>query len=234
MYEIPSEGKLEKLYIPALIGYAARSALRVLPLYQKAKGLKDHQKYFQFLETAVALLINKSTTAGLTEKEQEAVEYATKHANGYVRQSESSEKFNGNYENVTNLKTAEYAASAAYWAACTADISSLKSSVPDHLVDCPDMSLDEYYYQCALYSNGVFANFAYKTAEFAYKADTNSAAGANNDYQTLLSMNLLNNDTIDLTENGPLGPYWPEGLEPNWYKELYPKMRALLDEPLEE
>jgi hypothetical protein len=53
---------------------------------------------------------------------------------------------------------------------------------------------------------------------------------ANADYQKLLSMNLSEDDTIDASENGPLGPYWPEELEPYRYKKLYPKMRALLDD----
>ncbi len=54
------------------------------------------------------------------------------------------------------------------------------------------------------------------------------------DFQKLVALNLSNEDGIDSSENGPLGPYWPKELEPDWYRELYPQMRALLDEQVEE
>jgi hypothetical protein len=80
--------------------------------------------------------------------------------------------------------------------------------------------------------------YAYEAANSAcnvIKPDGSiNVTAANTDFQKLVSLNLSNDDGIDASENGPLGPYWPDGKEPDWYKELYPKMRALLDEPDEE
>ena len=80
--------------------------------------------------------------------------------------------------------------------------------------------------------------YAYEAANAACNvikpAGSINVTAANADFQKLVSLNLTDDDSIDASENGPLGPYWPEELVPDWYKELYPQMRALLDEQVEE
>lgn len=61
-----------------------------------------------------------------------------------------------------------------------------------------------------------------------------SNLAAKKDYEKLVCLNLSDEGMLDLSENGPLGPYWTEGKIPNRYSELATALQALLSEPLDE
>ena len=233
MAKLPSQKDLEKLPLRAIVAYAARNARRVQPLFQEASGIKDHNFY--------SLCLNAN------------IRFTLRWVNG------ESVNVNNLTDSVFITSTAADAAiasgtEAAGFAANTANFAS------GYIIDADGIKSKAVFNACfsvecansAAYNAGDYAKtpiFSFtsrtekfvaivtRTARFVIEYVDNiitSNRPAINDYQKLLSMNLSEEDAIDASENGPLGPYWPKGKEPDWYKELYPKMQALLDEPDEE
>jgi hypothetical protein len=263
MTELPKDVELQKIPLRGIAAYAFRCAKRVQPLFRKHHLKLDRNiktnKYF-LVENVVRFfktrnIVEPFSLETLVEDKYEyylssinkAIILTKCWSNGIkVNKQDLFYAADSCYDIINHANplapecrpgcTADlYATQAAYTAAWAAeyienanyDTDAIFSSAENSILSssCAAFLADNYYKNED--TGPIFVS--------AYDPYTSSSAAISAiiDYQKLLRLNLDKYEPIDASENGPLGPYWPDG-EPDWYKELYPQMRALLDEPLEE
>lgn len=188
--ELPTRDELMKLPLGAIVAYAVRCARRVQPLYGRAAGVAELPKH----EAAVAGAISL------------AEEFCLSHV--------VSAAYDAAYHARTAADTAD-AKDAARAAAAAARAAAYAFDLPKSAV-----------YDRSVYASRVAAEAA-DGAEAAARAAAHASDGAGAaeaaaraDFDRLLNLNQGTypklGQPFDPTENGPLGPLWPEE-PPKWF-----------------
>ncbi len=196
--ELPTQNDLKKLPLGAIVAYAVRCARRVQPLYGRAAGIAELPTHEAAVEWAISLAESFCLSHDVSA-------YAYNAAYGARTAT----------EDVAARDAARAAAAAVRAAAYAFDLP--KSAVYDR----------------PLYASRVAAE-ADDAGQAAVRAAGHASDGASAvhaasaDFARLLELNQGTfpklGEPIDPTENGPLGPLWPEG-PPEWFATVKPASR---------
>ena len=200
--ELPTQQDLKKLPLGAIVAYAARCARRVQPLYGRAAGIAELPKHTADVEGAIVLAEDFCLSHAVSTPAYAAAYHARTAADA------------------ADAKDAARAAAAAARAAAYAfDIP--KSAVYDHSVYASRVAAEA--------ADG--AQAAARAADHASAGAQAAEAAARADFDRLLTLNQGTypelGQPIDPTENGPLGPLWPEE-PPEWFAAVKPASRTKL------
>lgn len=194
---LPTKDQLKKLPLRAIVAYAVRCARRVQPLYRLARRIPDRERHQAAIETILMIgerfcrdetaAAANAFTAGARTFSAARVTGAADAAARAARAASAARAANATHAAL--VANAARAASAAAEAANAAEATETVEA----------------------------ANVAATNATNVAATNAN-AAGA--DYDRLVSLNLgvypNLGQPIDLAENGPLGPLWPE-VPPKWF-----------------
>jgi len=189
--ELPTRDDLKQLPLGAIVAYAVRCARRVQPLYRRAAGIAELSKHETAVEGAISL----------------AEEFCLSHVVGAAA-------YDAAYHARTAAETADAkdaaraAAAAARAAAYAFDLP--QSAVYDRPVYASRVAAEAADGAEAAARAAAHASDGARIAEAAARADFNGLRKLNPGTYPKLGQ------PIDPTENGPLGPLWPEG-PPAWY-----------------
>jgi hypothetical protein len=223
MAELPTKEYLKQLPLKAIVAYAVRNARRVQPLYQRASVIEDHQKHSQSIDKALTVAERWAKGDEISSDERVDAKNDTVTAYGtyfyYCNRTPTEIERNLEMTRQTNERA------SGYYAANTA-INTLLIVARENS-DYAICNANNAAIYAAVAANAVKSDDNANYVKSTYDLFTAQAIQA--DYDKLLSLKLTEDDTIDASEDGPLGPYWPDG-EPDWYQKYYPEMRSLLDE----
>ena len=208
---LPTVDELKKLPLRGIVAYTVRCARRVQPLYGQARGTADFEEHKAAIETALTiaeqLCQGEPITADVTR--------AAFAAAAAVATAAADAAANANAAAADALAAFAAAARVADRAAFAAD-----RAADDAIARVADDAHAAAHYAAAVAAAADRAAFAAVAAaaasSFAAAANPAFAAdiAAKADYDRLVSLNLGEcpdfGQPIDPTENGPLGPLWPQ------------------------
>lgn len=224
--ELPSTGELEKLSPWGLVAYAARSARRVQPLFDLPEKHPDRFKNYLAVDRAIMLAFAASASADAYVNDVAAEvadagmdvglsNTAAHHAAEAADTDAAANAATAACEAFTAANDANAAAYAAYGGAAGAD-----ANRAAYLEGGTVRAVR------AAHAAAGYARAAHASADGT--ADHAAAIRAmREDYQNLVALSLKSNEPVVATEDGPLGPLWPDG-EPQWYTQMKKRMDAVL------
>jgi len=189
---LPTEQELKQLPLRAMVAYAVRCARRVQGILVATRQIPDYERHVNDVETA--LHAAESFCVGQLRNATEAVRAAA-HAASYVASVESVD--------AEARDAAKFAMHPVYAAFASAQAAAHAAS----------SSADDATAAGAAYDVAHAVADAYGAARASADAIEAARPAARREFDYLSKMELGDfpelGQTIDPSENGPLGPFWP-------------------------
>jgi hypothetical protein len=198
---LPTEEELKRLPLRAFVAYSARCARRLQPLFGCLRNTADFAEHEAAIEAAISI--------------------AEKFCRGEVGYA----SFAADDAALAIALDAARAANQAYAAACAAaHAATINANIA---ASSAAFAVDSVAYASVLAAvlaasadiSDITAAYIARAAAF-YTVDSADSNAARSDFDALLSMNLGElpefGPPIDPSEDGPLGPLWPDGV-PEWF-----------------
>ncbi len=227
---LPCEEDLRALSLRAIVAYAVRCAERVQPLFKS-----DSEKHIAAVAEAIAVAqgfvrSKKIAAANAAAAAARTASHAAYDPAYYAANAYAANAYAAAITASHAAEATHYAANAYNAAIASAEAAARAAYDPDYdAADDARIADDaaeatqnaEAAARAAYDAARAAANLTIASAEAAARAAANAMAAARADCIRLREISGQQHgelgDPIDLSENGPLGPLWPEG-PPEWFE----------------